>query len=130
MREDGIYNKAWIYFPDGKKMVDYDKIHMVPGWEDGFIAGKEIAWFNGFNQRIGTMICKDMDFPGTVRKYGRENIGMLMVPAWDLVWLVDFSRYINNGWFYTNYKKKTSQIILKHVIYVLSPIDPLSCTVS
>jgi apolipoprotein N-acyltransferase len=81
--EDGVHNKAWIYSPDGKKIIDYDKIHMVPGLEDGFIAGHEMAWFNGFNQKIGTVICKDMDFPATIREYGRENIGLLLVPAWD-----------------------------------------------
>jgi apolipoprotein N-acyltransferase len=56
---------------------------MVPGLEDGFVAGHEMAWFNGFNQKIGTVICKDMDFPATIREYGRENIGLLLVPAWD-----------------------------------------------
>jgi apolipoprotein N-acyltransferase len=82
-QKDGVYNKAWIYSPDGKKMIDYDKIHMVPGLEDRFVAGHEGAWFNGFNQKIGTVICKDMDFPSTLRGYGRENIGVLLVPSWD-----------------------------------------------
>ncbi|MBW7454072.1 apolipoprotein N-acyltransferase [Paenibacillus sepulcri] len=82
-QEDGIYNKSWIFSPDGKKIVDYDKIHLVSGLEDGFVAGHETARFNGFNRRIGTVICKDMDFPGTIREYGREHVGMLLVPAWD-----------------------------------------------
>ena len=28
-------------------------------------------------------ICKDMDFPGLSREYGRKGVALLLVPAWD-----------------------------------------------
>jgi apolipoprotein N-acyltransferase len=31
----------------------------------------------------GVTICKDMDFPGLSREYGRDGVGLLLVPAWD-----------------------------------------------
>lgn len=81
--EETIHNKAWIYAPDGKKIIDYDKSHMVMFLEDDYVVGKETAWFNDFGQTIRTVICKDMDFPATMRKYGQANVGLLLVPAWD-----------------------------------------------
>jgi apolipoprotein N-acyltransferase len=78
-----LYNKAWIFAPSGQKVIDYAKVHMVTGLEEGFISGQKPAYFNDFSQFIGTAICKDLDFPQTIRAYGRLNIGTLLVPAWD-----------------------------------------------
>ncbi|MGH7870359.1 MAG: nitrilase-related carbon-nitrogen hydrolase, partial [Candidatus Dormibacteraceae bacterium] len=35
--------------------------------------------------RCGVEICKDMDFPKLSRTYGRADVGILFVPAWDFV---------------------------------------------
>jgi apolipoprotein N-acyltransferase len=33
--------------------------------------------------RAGVAICKDMDFPATIRACGRAGVRILFVPAWD-----------------------------------------------
>ena len=40
---------------------------------------------------MGVTICKDMDFPGLSREYGRGSVGLLLVPAWD---------FDADGWLY------------------------------
>jgi apolipoprotein N-acyltransferase len=48
-------------------------------------------------------ICKDMDFPGLSREYGRKGAGLLLVPAWDFTldgWLhgrMAVMRGVENG---------------------------------
>jgi apolipoprotein N-acyltransferase len=83
LKADGVHNTAWVYSPSGQKIIEYDKIHLVPILETDFVRGSEMAWFNAFDYKIGTVICKDMDFPSTIRQYGRKQVGLLLVPAWD-----------------------------------------------
>jgi apolipoprotein N-acyltransferase len=33
--------------------------------------------------QAGTAICKDLDFPNYIQKYGKNNVSMLFIPAWD-----------------------------------------------
>jgi apolipoprotein N-acyltransferase len=35
--------------------------------------------------QCGTAICKDLDFPGYIKKYGKSNSIFVCVPAWDFV---------------------------------------------
>ncbi|WP_048600821.1 nitrilase-related carbon-nitrogen hydrolase [Rubeoparvulum massiliense] len=82
---DGLHNVAWVYAPTGERFIQYDKIHLIPGLEGDYVHGKRAMWLNDFQQRIGVAICKDLDFPTTIRSYGQEQVGLLLVPAWD--WL-------------------------------------------
>ena len=72
-------NAALIVEPDGT-VGQYDKRHMVPGLEDAFIPGH-----GGFMlaNHTGVAICKDMDFPRTLRADASRQPTLLAVPAWD-----------------------------------------------
>ncbi len=67
-----------VGYPSG---VRYDKHHMVPGVEREFRPGTSLAFVDG--NRLGLIICKDLDFPGLVRAYGKAGAAALLAPAWD-----------------------------------------------
>jgi apolipoprotein N-acyltransferase len=81
----------------------YDKHHLVPGFEDADQPGTTITVINGRFGPWGMQICKDMDFPGLSREYGRKRVGLLLVPAWDFTldgWLhsrMAVMRGVENG---------------------------------
>ncbi|MEU9837391.1 nitrilase-related carbon-nitrogen hydrolase [Streptosporangium sp. NPDC048047] len=67
-----------VSYPSG---VRYDKHHMIPGLEDRFRPGTGLAFLDG--GRLGVIICKDLDFPGLVREYGKAGVTALLAPSWD-----------------------------------------------
>ncbi|GGO69509.1 hypothetical protein GCM10012289_30820 [Nonomuraea cavernae] len=67
-----------VGYPSG---VRYDKHHMIPGVERTFQPGTSLAFLDG--DRLGLIICKDLDFPGLVREYGKAGAAALLAPAWD-----------------------------------------------
>ena len=54
---------------------------MLPPFESKFTVGNSQTTLQ--QPRWGVTICKDMDFPGLSREYGRDGVGLLLVPAWD-----------------------------------------------
>ncbi len=78
-------NVAWVFGPDGRQLVEYDKHHMLPGPETGYLVGAQPALFAVPGAQAGVAICKDMDFQGWSREYGRRDVRLLAVPAWDFV---------------------------------------------
>jgi apolipoprotein N-acyltransferase len=65
--------------PDGS-IERYDKRHPVPGLEDRFTPGQVSGWLG----RARAMeICKDMDFPGTIRPDAAKGARLMGVPAGD-----------------------------------------------
>ena len=78
-------NVAWVFGPDGRQLVEYDKHHMLPGPETGYLVGLEPGLFTASQAQAGVAICKDMDFQGWSREYGRRDVRLLAVPAWDFV---------------------------------------------
>ncbi len=77
---DKAYNRAYLVAPDGA-VHRYDKQHMIPDAEDHFEKGEgplQIPW-KGLT--LGLAICKDMDFPETIRAYRGSDL--MLVPAWD-----------------------------------------------
>jgi apolipoprotein N-acyltransferase len=78
-------NVALVFAPDGRAIAEYDKHHMLPGPETGYRAGNEAVVFDGPSARWGVAICKDMDFTGWLREYGRRDARVMAVPAWDFV---------------------------------------------
>ncbi len=74
-------NEALIFVPDGTAPRAYFKRHMVEGLEDAFVPG-----IGGFTlpDKTGVAICKDMDFPVTLRADSvAAHPTLLAVPAWD-----------------------------------------------
>jgi apolipoprotein N-acyltransferase len=71
-------NRAFAFLPDGT-VETYAKRHLlvplepeIPGSEPGFLGA-------GY----ATQICKDMDFPGTVRDTAAHGVRLMIVPAND-----------------------------------------------
>lgn len=66
--------------PDGR-IQRYDKRHLVPGLEDHFTPGHASGWLADGR---AVEICKDMDFPDTIRLDGARGIRLMAVPAGDM----------------------------------------------
>jgi apolipoprotein N-acyltransferase len=65
--------------PDGR-IQRYDKRHPVPGIEDRFAPGRASGWLGDGR---AMEICKDMDFPATIRSDAARGIRLMGVPAGD-----------------------------------------------
>jgi apolipoprotein N-acyltransferase len=66
--------------PDGK-IQRYDKRHPVPGLEDDFTPGHVSGWLGDGRAEE---ICKDMDFPDTIRSDDAKGVRLMGVPAGDM----------------------------------------------
>lgn len=78
-------NSAIVLAADGRTSGEYDKRHLVPGFESMYATGRAPLAFDAARHRWGVAICKDLDFPATMREYGRLDVRYLAVPAWDFV---------------------------------------------
>lgn len=76
-------NEARIYAPANPRPLTYEKHHMLPPFESKFTVGNSRTTLQQPSGLWGVTICKDMDFPGLSREYGRDGVGLLLVPAWD-----------------------------------------------
>ena len=76
-------NSALVIDANGNAAADYNKVHLVPGLESQFTHGEQIGLFTFQGTQSGVAICKDLDFPGYIMKYGTANITVLYIPAWD-----------------------------------------------
>ncbi len=76
-------NSALVIDATGNVAVDYNKAHMVTGFEDWFTPGNKIGLFTANQTPAGVAICKDLDYPQYIRQYGKSNISFIVVPAWD-----------------------------------------------
>ncbi len=76
-------NAAWIFSSDGKFVGEYDKHYFVRGFEAGYQPGTNIFTFDAPWGKTGVAICKDLDYPWFIRRYGTSDIRLMLVPAWD-----------------------------------------------
>ncbi len=96
-------NSAFVMDSSGRRILDYNKVDLVSGFENVFMPGKNIGIFDYRGVSAGVAICKDLDFPDYIRKYGKNHISFLLVPAWDFgddAWLhsrMAIMRSIENG---------------------------------
>lgn len=74
------YNRAYAVSPEGA-VHRYDKRHMIPGAEDHFEPGDKPLQIPCKGLSLGLAICKDLDFPQTIRGYAGSDL--MLVPAWD-----------------------------------------------
>ncbi len=66
--------------PDGR-VQRYDKRHRVPGLEDSYTPGRVSGWLGDGR---GMEICRDMDFPDTIRPDAAKGVRLMGVPAGDM----------------------------------------------
>jgi apolipoprotein N-acyltransferase len=76
---------AVTFHADGQ-IQRYDKRHLVPGLETQFIPGRGPGLLG---QSRAVTICKDMDFPPTIRSDAQNDIRIMAVPAGD---------FLKDGW--------------------------------
>lgn len=78
-------NTAVIFSPSGEAPLEYDKTHLLAGFESQYKPGEKMVIFPVSESVSGVEICKDMDFPKLSAGYGAKPIGLVFVPAWDFV---------------------------------------------
>ncbi len=78
-------NSALVIDTAGHIICDYNKVHLVTGFENQFAPGNQTGLFLLKGLQVGTAICKDLDFPVHLRKYGKKNAQIVCIPAWDFV---------------------------------------------
>ena len=76
------YNEARVYAP-GVAVHSYAKHHLLPPFESMFTPGRAMLTWPEGSGTWGVEICKDMDFTGLSRAYGRAGAGLLLVRRWD-----------------------------------------------
>jgi apolipoprotein N-acyltransferase len=81
VQPDGARLNLALVFPPLSSPVRYQKRRLVPGLEADFIPGDAPLVIGD----LGIAICKDMDFAPMIREYGRRNVRLMLVPAWDFV---------------------------------------------
>jgi apolipoprotein N-acyltransferase len=81
--DHGGYNEGRLYSENGEIETIYRKHHLVPTWESRSTPGTGISVLPDPQGRIGIEICRDMDYPELARRYGGEQVGLVLVPAWD-----------------------------------------------
>lgn len=81
VRDEEDRNRLFAVSPSGEVAV-YDKRHLVPGLEARFTPGSEPAHTSAARLTAGLAICKDMDFPATIRE-ASAGVDAMLVPAWD-----------------------------------------------
>ena len=80
--QGGRLNIAALYRP-GAPVDTYLKKRMVPGYEADYVRGTGELVTRLGDVHAGIAICKDMDFAQDLRLYGRRDVGLMLVPAWD-----------------------------------------------
>jgi len=105
MDDNSKQNRALVISAKGELLSDYQKVNLFEGEvRSGFIPGDNISAFDLHNISSGVAICKDMDYSGFIRKYDKNNVGVMYVPAWDFIkddWLhsrMAILRGVENGY--------------------------------
>ena len=102
-RNDKERNSSLVIDDKGTVITDYNKVHLVTGLEAQFTPGKDPGLFSINQTHAGTAICKDLDFPYYINKYGGSSTNILFIPAWDFIvddWLhsrMAILRGVENG---------------------------------
>jgi apolipoprotein N-acyltransferase len=81
--DHGAYNEARLYSGTGEIETVYRKHHLVPTWENRSTPGTGISVLFQTAGKIGIEICRDMDYPELSRRYAHQQVGLMLVPAWD-----------------------------------------------
>lgn len=74
-----IYNSAYVFSPEGKLLLTYDKNHLLSPFESKYTPGTELGVISNW----GIGICKDMDFTQPALAYSNQGVNIVFVPALD-----------------------------------------------
>lgn len=88
LKNDNIYNTAYIFNKNGNLIAEYDKIHsFTPSGEHNYYTGgKNLVTFNLEGLKCGIIICYDIRFCELVRSLALQGLDLLFVPAhWPLI---------------------------------------------
>ncbi|MET0320353.1 MAG: nitrilase-related carbon-nitrogen hydrolase [Duganella sp.] len=85
-------NLAWLLSPQGAPARSYQKHHLAPPERD-YSPGSDYLVHSVDRSMVGVAICKDMHFASFGRAYGRRQVGLMLVPAWDF----QADRFIASG---------------------------------
>ncbi len=102
-KNDKARNSALVIDAWGNVVMDYNKAFLVKGLESQFLAGSKVGLFALNNMQVGIGICKDLDFPDYIKKYGASGATLMYIPAWDFAvddWLhsrMSILRGVENG---------------------------------
>jgi apolipoprotein N-acyltransferase len=77
------WNEARLYSPAGTLEAVYRKHHLVPVAEGGTTPGTAISVLPQPEGVVGLQICRDMDYPKLSRRYAMQDVGLMLVPAWE-----------------------------------------------
>lgn len=94
------YNEGRLYSATGQIEAVYRKHYPVPTWESRTTPGTEISVLACPRRaaenrlvslppasqpagKVGIEICRDMDYPELARRYAQQQVGLVLVPAWD-----------------------------------------------
>jgi apolipoprotein N-acyltransferase len=78
----GERNASLIFGSGAPSPLTYFKHHLLPPFESRATPGDGYTTFDR-GARIGTAVCKDMDFPPIGFAYAERDTNLLLVPAWD-----------------------------------------------
>ncbi|MHA1592028.1 MAG: nitrilase-related carbon-nitrogen hydrolase [Candidatus Heimdallarchaeaceae archaeon] len=118
-------NKVMMITPDGEIAFQYNKTYdWLPTDSDGIIPYIDTPY-----GRIGTVICLDMDFPLFINQAGRNDVDIMIVPAFDSAGLKEFHgrtglfRGIENGFAIVRQVNEGASFAIDHMGNVLSYQD-------
>jgi apolipoprotein N-acyltransferase len=76
-------NVAWVFGPDGRRVLEYDKRLLVPMFEDDYEPGPAPGLVPTRDGMFGVAICRDLLVPRLFHAYGQAGTRLLAAPAWD-----------------------------------------------
>ncbi len=81
LRDEKVYNTAFIFDRDGRCIAHYDKTHLfTPMNEDNYYTyGDKLCGFTLDGVKCGIIICYDVRFPELTRKLALQGLDMLFV---------------------------------------------------
>ena len=78
-------NVAAVYAPDGAKALEYDKIYLVPRWEDGYAPGDRLGLVPTAPGPWAVTVCRDLVVSELGPRLSRAGARLVFSPAWDFV---------------------------------------------
>jgi predicted amidohydrolase len=83
MNQQTRRNKFVLIDDAGDVLINFDKVHPVPGMEDIIPGPADVPVTNTkFGLRFGASICFDYDYPQYIRQASQKGIDIMLQPSW------------------------------------------------